>query len=147
MYIDSQYILSCVNIIMLLYDCTILEPLEMPMDLGEFRSDRYQRVYQYLQLYSGNKRGNIDRFCYNHQVEGDDKDCLQLLLRSFEHNVIKFTTLNRIVGINYPGAYTGFFKRAFHTYRKCILRKHHSLQYSYCTCSFLPWASKSALLP
>ena len=55
--------------------------MKIPMNMKEFKSERYQRVYQYLRLYSGSKKGNIDHFRYSHNVEGNDKDCLKILIR------------------------------------------------------------------
>ena len=50
------------------------------MDEEEFRSESYQRVYQYLRRHI--TRTNLDRFSYSHEsVEGTPHDCLQILLR------------------------------------------------------------------
>ena len=49
------------------------------MDIGEFRSPVFQRVYQYLRRHVG--RVPLDRFSYRLQsVEGKPVECLQILL-------------------------------------------------------------------
>ena len=49
------------------------------MDDDTFRSERFQRVYQYLRRYYGAK--NLSRFSFvPHTVEGDAHNALQLLL-------------------------------------------------------------------
>ena len=62
-----------------------LMPCDVPdgnivMDEEEFRSEPYQRVYQYLRRHIA--RTNLDRFSYSEEnVEGTPHDCLQIVLR------------------------------------------------------------------
>ena len=50
------------------------------MDEEEFRSEAYQRVYQYLRRHVMNH--NLDRFSYSKEsVEGSPNDCLQVILK------------------------------------------------------------------
>ena len=51
------------------------------MNIREYQSASYQRVYQYLVRYSAHTRGNLDSFRYSGKVEGSDRDCLGALLR------------------------------------------------------------------
>ncbi len=48
------------------------------MDIKEFKSDPYQRVYQFIRRYRAGK--NIDKFCFQNATEGSADDCLELLL-------------------------------------------------------------------
>lgn len=49
------------------------------MDDVEFRSDPYQRVYQYIRRFDNGCQ--LDAFSYCQNVEGTKQDCVQLLLR------------------------------------------------------------------
>ena len=50
------------------------------MNDEEFRSDHYQRVYQYLRLYSAGQ--NLDKFSYTPgSVENTPTECIDVLLR------------------------------------------------------------------
>ena len=48
------------------------------MNDKEFRSNSYQRVYQFIRRYRAGK--NIDEFCFENGVEGSAEDCLEMLL-------------------------------------------------------------------
>ncbi|XP_069786067.1 E3 ubiquitin-protein ligase rnf213-alpha isoform X2 [Narcine bancroftii] len=52
-----------------------IDPL---MDEGEFCSEAFQRPYQYLREFNGNK--NLDTFIYQGTVKGNHVECLQLFL-------------------------------------------------------------------
>ena len=55
-------------------------PCVIAMDEEEFKSEAYQRVYQYLRRYQQNQ--NLDNFSYMIGcTEGSIEDCLQVLLR------------------------------------------------------------------
>ena len=49
------------------------------MDEVEFRSDSYQRVYQYIRRHIAGQ--NLDHFSYAGNTEGKPQDCLEQLLR------------------------------------------------------------------
>ena len=50
------------------------------MDEEEFKSEAYQRVYQYLRLHVMNH--NLDQFSYiKGSIEGSTSDCLQVILK------------------------------------------------------------------
>ena len=50
------------------------------MDDIEFKSEPFQRVFQYLRHYSNGS--NLDSFCFNkYQVEGPVEDCLKMILQ------------------------------------------------------------------
>ena len=50
------------------------------MDEDEFKSDTYQRVYQYLRRHV--KNSNLSVFTYSQgNIEGTPQDCLNILLR------------------------------------------------------------------
>lgn len=49
------------------------------MDDLEFKSDPYQRVYQYIRRHTAGQ--NLDLFCFSGAIEGTMPDCLQLLLQ------------------------------------------------------------------
>ena len=49
------------------------------MDVQEFESSTYQRVYQYLKRY--NMKHNLDEFSYTGSIEGTQEDCLQIILK------------------------------------------------------------------
>ena len=58
----------------------LLDADEIVMDSDEFRSESFQRVYQYLRRHT--TRTNLDRFSYSEDnVEGTPHDCLQVVLR------------------------------------------------------------------
>ncbi len=49
------------------------------MDVDEFRGPTVQRVYQYLRRHAGGH--NLDTFSYQGLVEGNERDCLTIVLR------------------------------------------------------------------
>ncbi len=49
------------------------------MDGEEFKGPTIQRVYQYLKRHTGGD--NLDTFSYQGSVEGNERDCLKLILR------------------------------------------------------------------
>ena len=50
------------------------------MDDIEFKSEPYQRVFQYLRRYFFGS--NLDSFCFNkNQVEGPVEECLKMILQ------------------------------------------------------------------
>ena len=55
------------------------DPGRILMDLGEFRSATFQRVYQYLRRHLGGF--NLDTFSYLGTVEGSPADCLKIVLQ------------------------------------------------------------------
>ena len=63
------------------------------MDLEEFRSPSYQRVYQYLRRHT--MGSNLDAFAYTGLIEGEPKDCLHMILQyiSASSNCILFIKL------------------------------------------------------
>ena len=48
------------------------------MNDEEFKSDSYQRVYQYIRRYRAGKK--LDEFNFQETVEGSIENCLELLL-------------------------------------------------------------------
>ena len=48
------------------------------MDDKKFKSDSYQRVYQFIRRYRAGK--NLDKFRFEDDIEGSMEDCLELLL-------------------------------------------------------------------
>ena len=54
-------------------------PGRILMDLGEFRSATFQRVYQYLRRHL--EAINLDTFSYLGTVEGNPADCLKTVLQ------------------------------------------------------------------
>ena len=58
----------------------------MLMDDQEFRSDSYQRVYQYIKLHSTvqpakKKAQTLETFTFRGKLEGSPQECLQLLMK------------------------------------------------------------------
>ncbi len=51
----------------------------MGMDDEEFKGPTIQRVYQYLRRHACGH--NLDTFSYQGSVEGNERDCLKLILR------------------------------------------------------------------
>ncbi len=49
------------------------------MDDEEFKSNSYQRVYQYIRRFTAKK--NLDSFSFNGCVKGTPQDCLEIILR------------------------------------------------------------------
>ena len=49
------------------------------LDMDEFESDHYQRVYQYLRRYVADN--NLDTFSYAGTVEQSPTECLDVLLK------------------------------------------------------------------
>lgn len=49
------------------------------MDAKEFKSETYQRVYQYLKRHIAHQ--NLDRFTYVEIVEGNPADCLTTIMQ------------------------------------------------------------------
>ena len=54
-------------------------PSEVLMDVQEYKSPTYQRVYQYLKRHF--KETNLDHFSYTGEIEGTPVDCLEVILR------------------------------------------------------------------
>ncbi len=50
------------------------------MDVDEFRGPTVQRVYQYLRRHTAGQ--NLDTFSYQGLVEGNEKHCVNIILRS-----------------------------------------------------------------
>ena len=58
----------------------ILNGGDVVMDKDEFRSEAFQRVYQYLRRHTA--KTNLDKFSYSKgSVEDSPHDCLQIILR------------------------------------------------------------------
>ncbi len=49
------------------------------MDDEEFKSNSYQRVYQYIRRFTAKQ--NLDSFSFNGCVEGTPQDCLEIILQ------------------------------------------------------------------
>ena len=49
------------------------------MDDEEFKSNSYQRVYQYIRRFT--TKQNLDSFSFNGCVEGTPQDCLEIILQ------------------------------------------------------------------
>ncbi len=49
------------------------------MNDEEFKSNSYQRVYQYIRRFTAKQ--NLDSFYFNECVEGTPKDCLKIILK------------------------------------------------------------------
>ncbi len=49
------------------------------MDDGEFQSNSYQRVYQYIRRFTDKQ--NLDSFSFNEYIEGTPQDCLEIILQ------------------------------------------------------------------
>ena len=65
---------------LLLMTRDILDGGVVVMDKDEFRSEAFQRVYQYLRRHTA--KTNLDSFSYSKgSVEGSPHDCLQIILR------------------------------------------------------------------
>ena len=60
--------------------CDIIPKSSIVMDGEEFKSEAYQRVYQYLRRHVMNH--NLDQFSYSKgSIEGSPSDCLQVILK------------------------------------------------------------------
>lgn len=58
-----------------------LESLNPRFDDGEFRSQHFQRAFQYLKLWETAKQ-DLDHFCFvPNNTMGDYADCLEILMR------------------------------------------------------------------
>ena len=67
-----------------LMSCDILDGGDIVMNEDEFRSEAFQRVYQYLRRYTA--KTNLDTFSYaKGSVEDSPYDCLQIMLRYNVH--------------------------------------------------------------
>ena len=55
------------------------DAFKVVMDMEEFGSEHYQRVYQYLRRHVGGI--NLDRFSYIGNVEGNPANCLEIILQ------------------------------------------------------------------
>ncbi len=62
---------------MLLFFIRIADSLVL-MDNQEFRSDPYQRVYQFIRRFRVGK--NLDDFSFKTAIEGTTENCLEMLL-------------------------------------------------------------------
>ena len=70
---------------------------DVVMDEQEFKSEAYQRVYQYLNRHALNQ--NLDRFSFITTTEGTPEGCLQIILKWVEKYsyVVYFQSRKRLV--------------------------------------------------
>ncbi len=67
------------------------------MDDEEFKAPTVQRVYQYLRRHAGSH--NLDTFSYQDgSVEGNEKDCLKIILRLVDLGLAVIESANNYMG-------------------------------------------------
>ncbi len=63
-----------------MHDCVFMSGTDiLGMDVDEFKGSTVQRVYQYLRRHAGGH--NLDTFSYQGSAEGNERDCLNIILR------------------------------------------------------------------